>query len=102
MFAYTRKVGTVVVVISSPAKLGEVIRARRIELGRTQSQLAARAGVSRWWITQIEAGKPRAELGLILKVLYTLDLTLKVDTGHEPPPHDDAINLDKLLDEYGA
>lgn len=41
-------------------------------------------GVSRLWIIEIEKGKPRAEIGLIMRTLLALDLELDVST--EPAP----------------
>jgi len=42
----------------------------------SQADLAARAGVSRKWIYEFEAGKPKAGLGLILRVMDTLGIQL--------------------------
>lgn len=42
----------------------------------TQQQLARAAAVGRQWIVEIEAGKPRAELGKALQTLAALDLSL--------------------------
>lgn len=44
-----------------------------------QATLAERVGVSRWWINEIERGKPRAELGLVLQTLTVLGVALSVD-----------------------
>lgn len=56
------------------------VRQRRLELKRSQAQLAAQVGVSRQWIIDIEKGKPRAELALALKLLQALDLQLQLET----------------------
>jgi transcriptional regulator with XRE-family HTH domain len=37
--------------------------------GMTQTDLAARARVSRRWLSDLESGKPTAEIGLVLKVV---------------------------------
>lgn len=42
-----------------------------------QKTLAAKAGVSRFWVIGIEGGKPRAEVGLVL--LRALGLVMDVD-----------------------
>src|SRR6202023_1256076 len=52
------------------------VRGRRRDLGMSQAELAAHAGVSRKWIYEFEAGKPNAELGLILRVVDALGLQL--------------------------
>ena len=44
----------------------------------TQQQLARAAAVGRQWIVEIEAGKPRAELGRVLQTLAALDLSLTI------------------------
>lgn len=62
--------------VRTDADLGIVIRDRRKQLGLDQGTLASRAGVSRQWIVEVEKGKPRAEVGLILRVLRVLDMEL--------------------------
>lgn len=44
----------------------------------TQQQLARAAAVGRQWVVEIEAGKPRAELGRVLQTLAALDLSLSM------------------------
>ncbi|MEO7329368.1 MAG: helix-turn-helix transcriptional regulator [Minicystis sp.] len=67
--------------IQTPEDLGQAIRARRTELGLDQGSLARRIGVSRQWIVEIERGKPRAEIGLLLRTLSILGLDLAVKTA---------------------
>jgi DNA-binding XRE family transcriptional regulator len=50
----------------------------------TQADLALAAGVSRRWIVDLEAGKPRAELALVLAVLDALGTPLTVETPDAP------------------
>ena len=80
---------------------------RRRELGLSQAQLAERIGVSRKWVSEFERGKATAELGLVLRLLESLDLQLKVtpigrsdralaDVASAP------VDLDALLEEYRA
>ena len=52
--------------------LGTRIKAQRKALGMTQGELAASAGVSRKFISELESGKDSASLGLTLKVLHEL------------------------------
>lgn len=59
--------------------LGAIIRDRRRNLGLDQGDLASQVGVSRKWIIDVEKGKPRAEIGLILRTLESLGLSLAVD-----------------------
>jgi HTH-type transcriptional regulator/antitoxin HipB len=65
--------------IRTPLDLGLIIRDRRRKLGLTQGALAAKAGVGRQWLVTIEHGKARAEIGLVLRTLAALGLTLLVD-----------------------
>ncbi len=64
--------------VKTAQDLGQAIRSRRKALGWNQARLAKEIGVSRQWLIDIERGKPRAELGLVLRALYTLDLSLHV------------------------
>lgn len=64
--------------IYTPRDIGALIRERRRELGLDQTALAKRAGVSRLWIGQIEQGKPGAGIGLVLRTLRELGITLSV------------------------
>jgi transcriptional regulator with XRE-family HTH domain len=65
----------------------------------SQAELADRAGVSRKWIYEFEAGKPAAELGLLLRVLDELGLAM--DLVPRPTPDvEGAVDLDALLDEH--
>ena len=56
--------------------LGELVRDQRKQRGWSQSQLAEKTGVSRLWVGQFEKGKETVELGLVLKVMRALDLSL--------------------------
>lgn len=74
---------------------------RRHELGLSQAELARRVGVSRKWLSEFERGKASAELGLVLRVLDGLGLTLTIgrsEVGDEPEQA--AVDLDSLLEEY--
>lgn len=65
-------------VLRTSRDLGVVIRQRRKTLRWDQAQLAERVGVSRQWIIEMEKGKPRAELQLVLRTLNVLGLVLTV------------------------
>jgi HTH-type transcriptional regulator/antitoxin HipB len=64
------------VLIRTPADLGAVIRDRRRRMKMGQQALADKVGVSRQWVVEVEKGKPRAEVALILRTLDTLGVTL--------------------------
>jgi y4mF family transcriptional regulator len=85
--------------INSLHDLAATIRGRRLSLGLSQAELATRARVSRPWISELEAGKPTVELGLVLRLLHALDLHLDLsEVGRIPAG--DSVDLDALLDEY--
>ena len=68
--------------------LGALIRERRIKLGLDQISLAKKAGTSRKWLIEVESGKPRAEIGLILRTLKALGVALTVsDSAADIPPN---------------
>lgn len=73
-------------VVRTAAELGLLIRARRQELGLDQQTLATRIGASRLWVIEFEKGKPRAEIGLVLRALTALEL--RVDVALEPVSSD--------------
>lgn len=70
--------------LRTPIDIGSAIRDRRRRLGLGQDQLAARVGVSRKWIIDAEKGKPRAEVGLLLRTLDALGLHLSLDGDGTP------------------
>ncbi|MCM0021723.1 MAG: helix-turn-helix domain-containing protein [Tagaea sp.] len=69
--------------LRTPKDFGAAIRARRRLLGWGQAELAKRVGVSRLWVNQVESGKPGAGLGLVLRTLGALGLTLKAGASGE-------------------
>ena len=86
--------------IRSPLDLGLIIRQRRRDLGLNQTDLASRVGVGRQWIVAIEHGKSRAELGLVLRTLAALNLTLDVDGNREQSKKDvglPSVNIDDII-----
>jgi HTH-type transcriptional regulator / antitoxin HipB len=88
--------------VRSIRDLAATVRGRRRDLGISQAELAARAGVSRKWVYEFEAGKPAAELRLILRVLDALGLTLEL--GYDEHAHTsvggDVADLDALIDQH--
>jgi HTH-type transcriptional regulator / antitoxin HipB len=86
--------------IRSIRDLAAAARGRRRDLGLSQAELAARAGVSRKWIYQFEAGKPTAELRLILRVLDALGLILDVTYDEQAASGRPTRDLDTLIEEH--
>ncbi len=67
------------VVVRTPQDIGALIKSRRRSLGLSQADLASKLGTSRLWITEIERGKPRASLSLVLQAISALGLELTTD-----------------------
>ena len=63
--------------IRTPIDLGALIRERRTARGLDQKTLADMVGVSRQWIVEVEKGKPRAEIGLVLRTIDALGIVLE-------------------------
>ena len=87
--------------LSSARDLGLYVRDRRHHLGMTQADLSASAYVSRRWLSDLEAGKPTAEIGLIFKVLHALEVILDAsptDTGPGDFDLDDILRAQGQLD----
>lgn len=60
--------------VHTPNEFARAAKQQRQRLGWTQSELAARIGVTRQWVIALERGSPRLELGLTLRALTTLGL----------------------------
>lgn len=66
------------IILFNSAAVGTLVRETRVAAGLTQSQLAERIGASRFWVAQFEKGKPGAELGLAIRAINALGLSLHV------------------------
>ena len=66
--------------IRTATDLGAFIRERRTRLGMDQIELAKKAGTSRKWLVEVERGKPGAEIGLILRTLKGLEVSIDLET----------------------
>ena len=80
--------------LNNARDLGLYVRDRRHRLDMTQADLAASAQVSRRWLSDLEAGKPTAEVGLVFKVLHALDVALDASPVERAPGR---IDLDDVL-----
>lgn len=74
--------------------IGALVRDRRQAAGLTQDQLAGRSGVSRRWLAAVEAGKPGAEIGLVLRTFAALGVDL---SASDAVISADSVDLDDLL-----
>jgi HTH-type transcriptional regulator/antitoxin HipB len=90
--------------LRAPIDIGCAIRDRRSKLGLDQEELARRVGVSRKWIVEVEKGKQRAEIGLVLRTFTALGLKLSLDDGSRvtdrnmPEPVVPRIDIDQVLE----
>jgi len=62
--------------IRTSSEIGAAIRTERRQQGLTQTELADLCGVSLSFVSNLENGKPTAELAKVLTVLTTLGLDL--------------------------
>lgn len=94
----------VMATLKTAEDVGNIIRQRRKALGWDQARLASESGVSRQWVVDIEKGKPRAELQLVLRVMNVLGLRLtaadqQTEAARIAIP---AAGLDDILDRHRA
>ncbi len=85
--------------------IGLIIRERRRKLHLDQAELAGLAKVSRQWIIDIEKGKSRAEIGLVLGTLAALGLVLTIDMEMPSGLHESGgvpfVDIDAIIDNLG-
>lgn len=86
-------------IVHSILDLSAAVKGRRLDLGLSQAQLASQIGASRKWISEFEAGKPTAELGLVLRALDGVGLALHLGEIRDQTAGD-GLDLDTFLDEY--
>ena len=67
------------------AAIGQAIREARSTAGRSQTEVAAAAGVGRQWLVRLERGHEGAALGKVLRVLDELGLAPLAGSGHDAP-----------------
>jgi HTH-type transcriptional regulator/antitoxin HipB len=63
--------------------VGAVVRDRRLLLRLSQAALARKARVGREWIIELEKGKPRVPLAMVLRTMEALGIAL---TAHPEAP----------------
>ncbi len=65
--------------VFTPASVGDAIRHYRTEAGLTQAQLAEMAGISRWYLSELETGKETEQLKRLLIVLRQLGVRMTLE-----------------------
>jgi HTH-type transcriptional regulator/antitoxin HipB len=86
--------------VRTPSELGALIRDYRTRRNLDQKSLAATVGVSRQWIVEIEKGKARASLGLVLQTLGALGIILDAqqEAPTSPKDKDESHGVDAYVD----
>jgi len=64
--------------VSDISQIGAAIRKKRRDIGMRQAELAALAGVGVRFLSELENGKPSAEIGKVVLVLRRLGLDLVI------------------------
>jgi HTH-type transcriptional regulator/antitoxin HipB len=73
--------------VKSALDIGKVVGNARARMKLTQSQLARAVGASQNWVSEVEAGKPTAQIGKVLRVLNYLGVQLQIaGPAREAPP----------------
>lgn len=78
--------------------VGAMVRDRRRAADLSQAELAALAGVSKRWLAALEAGKPGAEMALVLRTFAALSTDLSADDTTAPATG--GVDLDALLARF--
>lgn len=81
--------------IQTSKGFGAAVRHARKAQGLSQVELAARAGVGRPWLSELETGKRTVELGRALSVLSALDLA--VTFVPTPAPDRSRADLSQII-----
>ena len=64
--------------VSSTNEIGRIIRKKRKSMGMTQAQAAAHGGVGVRFLSEVENGKLRAEIGKVLQVMNKLGIEITI------------------------
>lgn len=71
-------------IIKTPADIGALIKDARLKAGLSQGDFASMLNTTQGWVSEIENGKPTAEIGMVLRAINALGLRL--DTRPATPP----------------
>jgi HTH-type transcriptional regulator/antitoxin HipB len=72
--------------VRNTKELGQVIRAHRKAAKLSQGALAKAAGTTQPWVSEVENGKPTAEVGMILHLLEVLGVEVMIAVPGEGSP----------------
>jgi len=96
--------------IRRPNDIGAAVKEARRKRGMNQTELAARLEVNRESVSRLETGDPGITLGIVLRALSVLGLTLALDNeAATPEPARSAqaaggkarprISIDEIVDD---
>ena len=85
--------------IKNPRDIGREARTCRRFLRLKQADLARACGVSRQWVSALEAGKPSLELSLVLRAYAELGLDLTAARAPDPPRWTRVLTADAEMRE---
>ncbi|MBR9814104.1 helix-turn-helix transcriptional regulator [bacterium] len=83
--------------VQTARDLGILIRKHRIARVLTQTQLAKALGASQKWVSDVELGKERAQVGAVLRALGYLGVELR---AHERSHASSKSELDDILAQH--
>jgi HTH-type transcriptional regulator/antitoxin HipB len=86
------------ITVRNSRDFGALMRERRRALGWSQQALADAIGASRLWVNQVERGKPRAELGRVLRALDLLGVDLRAGDRSAPSG---AADINAIVERAG-
>jgi HTH-type transcriptional regulator/antitoxin HipB len=91
----------------SVSDIGRIVAAARRHRQLTQAQLGRSVGASQNWISEVETGKPTAQIGKVLSVLGFLGVRLQVGEAPWLPPRATAgpargPSLDDIISRHCA
>ena len=98
-------IGDIAMRIRTPRDIGALIRDRRTKWGSIRP-LSPSVLIQRKWVVDVEKGKPRAAIGLILRTLQVLGISLEAQDGKSSQRRSIArrplssINLDEHLAKF--
>lgn len=69
--------------VHSSAQLGQLMREARIARGLSQRELAALAGCSQRFLSELERGKNTAEIGKVFDVLEALGMLVDITSSRD-------------------
>lgn len=70
--------------VMTPKDIGALVRSTRRRRGLSQAALAHQVGATQGWISEVESGKPTAEIGKVLLLLAWLGIRLDASEPMAP------------------